>query len=78
MAVSKKDLANLIQQLPDQDIPLVADFLKRLISNPLDTHIPFDDEELTEDDLKAIEQAELEFQQGKTIRLKDFEHELRN
>lgn len=64
--------------LVDKDIPLVADFLKRLISHPLDAHIPFDDEELTEDDLKAIEQAELEFQQGKTIRLKDIEHELRN
>lgn len=78
MAVSKKDLAKLIHQLPDKDIPLVADFLKRLISNPLDANIPCDDEELSENDLKAIEQAELEFKQGKTIRLKDIEHELRN
>lgn len=46
--------------------------------DPFDVHIPFDDEELTEDDLNAIEQAELEFQQGKTVRLKDIEHELRN
>lgn len=78
MAVSKKDLANLIHQLPDKDIPLVADFLKRHISNPLDANIPYDEEELSENDLIAIEQAELEFKQGKTIRLKDIEHELRN
>jgi len=78
LAVSKKELANLIQQLPDKDIPLVADFLKRLISNPLDTHIPYDDEDLTEEDLKAIEKAELEFKQGRLINLKDIEHDLRN
>ncbi|AZK45174.1 hypothetical protein [Paenibacillus lentus] len=62
MAVSKKDLANLIHQLPDKDIPLVADFLKRLISNPQDAHIPYDDEELSENDLKAIEHAEIRIQ----------------
>lgn len=78
MAASKKELAELIQQLSDKDVPLVTDFLKRLISNPLDVHIPYDDEELTEDDLKAIKKAELEFKQGRTISLKNIEHELRN
>ena len=78
MAVSKKELTNLVQQLSDKDIPLVADFLKRLLSNPLDAHIPYDDEELTEDDLKAIDKAELEYKTGQTISLKDIEHELQN
>lgn len=78
MAVSKKELTSLIHQLSDKDVPLVADFLKRLISDPLDAHIPYDDEELTEDDLKAIDKAELEFKQGQTISLQDIEHELQN
>lgn len=78
MGVSKSDLNKLIQQLPEQDIPLVAEFLKRLISHPLDYHIPYDDEPLTDDDLRAIEKAQIEFNQGKTIRLEEIEDELRN
>ena len=78
MALSKDDLNKLIQQLADVDVPLVAEFLKRLISHPQDSHIPYDDEPLTEDDLRAIKQADMEFNQGKTISLRDIEHELRN
>jgi hypothetical protein len=78
MAKSKKDLTELIHQLSDKDVPLVADFLKRLITHPLDAHIPYDDEPLTEDDLKAISKADLEVKQGLTIKLRDIEHELRN
>ena len=75
MILSKNDLNLLIQQLSDKDVPLVADFLKRLISHPLDYIIPYDDEPLTEDDLRAVEESIIEFQQHKTIRLKDIEHE---
>lgn len=68
----------MVDQLSEKDIPLVADFLKRLISHPLEYEIPYDDELLTEDDLKAIEDVRIDFEQGKTIKLKDIEHELRN
>lgn len=65
MAISKKELTTLVQQLSEQDIPLVVDLLKRLIKNPLDAHIPYDDEPLTEEDIKDIEIARKEFADGK-------------
>jgi hypothetical protein len=78
VAVNKKDLAELINKLPDKDIHLVADLVKRLISHPDDYHIPYDDEELTDDDIKAILQGRKEFQEGKTIKFEDILHELQD
>lgn len=78
MAVNKKYLAELINKLPDKDIHLVADLVKRLISHPDDYHIPYDDEELTDDDIKAIQQGRKEFQEGKTIKFEDILHELQD
>jgi hypothetical protein len=78
MAVSKKELSDLLEKLSDKDVPLVAELIHRLISHPLDSNIPYDDEPLTEDDIKAIEKARLEFKKGLTINLKDIEDELRN
>jgi len=78
MAVSKEELANLLEKLSDTDLPLVADLVYRLISHPLDVNIPFDDEPLTDDDIKAIEKARWEYKNGLTVNLKDIENELRN
>jgi hypothetical protein len=78
MGITKKELTDLVQKLSDKDVPLVADLIHRLISHPLDSNIPFDDEPVTDDDIKAIEKAKLEFQKGLTFKLKDIEHELRN
>jgi hypothetical protein len=78
VAVNKKDLAELINKLPDKDIHLVADLVKRLISPSDDYHIPYDDEELTDDDIKAIQQGRKEFQEGKTIKFEDILHELQD
>lgn len=78
MAVSKKELTVLIQRLSEKDVPLVLDLLKRLTNNSLDEHIPYDDEPLTDDDIQAIEKSKKEFVEGKAIKLKDIEHELRN
>ncbi|MET3208733.1 UNVERIFIED_CONTAM: hypothetical protein ABIC26_001672 [Paenibacillus sp. PvR008] len=77
-AVNKKELSQLIQQLPDKDVPLVADLIKRLINHPLDSHIPFDDEPLTDSDIQAMKNAKKEFNKGTSFKLKDFENELRN
>ncbi|MGM1019506.1 MAG: hypothetical protein ACQEXV_02905 [Bacillota bacterium] len=78
MAVNKKELSQLIQQLPDKDVPLVADLIKRLINHPLDSHIPYDDEPLTDSDIQAMKNAKKEFDNGTSFKLKDFENELRN
>jgi hypothetical protein len=78
MAVSKKELSDLLEKLSDKDVPLVAELIHRLISHPLDSNIPYDDEPLTADDIEAIEKARLEFKKGLTINLKDIEDELRN
>ncbi|MGD9679365.1 MAG: hypothetical protein AB7V16_13570 [Vulcanibacillus sp.] len=78
MAISKKELTALIQKLPDKDVPLFLDLVKRLTNHPLDEHIPYDDEPLTEDDIQSIVLANKEFIEGKTVKLKDIEHELRN
>jgi hypothetical protein len=77
MAISKKELANLINKLSDNDIPLVADLVKRLIL-PADYNIPYDDEPLTEDYIQAIHEAQQEFLEGKTIKFEDIKHELQN
>ncbi|MFC5528878.1 hypothetical protein [Cohnella yongneupensis] len=77
MAISKRELNELIDKLSDNDIPLVADLVKRLI-HPADYHIPFDDEPLTEDDIQAINEARRDFLEGKTIKFEDIKHELQN
>ncbi|WP_202079109.1 hypothetical protein [Caldalkalibacillus salinus] len=77
MAISKDELSKMIQQLPEQDLDLVHNLVKRLI-NSTDSHIPYDDEPLTEDDKRAIKEAKIEYQQGKTLNLKDIENELRS
>ncbi len=77
MAISKKELNDLIDKLSDNDIPLVADLVKRLI-HPADYHIPYDDEPLSEDDIQAINEARRDFLEGKTIKFEDIKHELQN
>ncbi|WP_410513132.1 hypothetical protein PaeBR_01260 [Paenibacillus sp. BR2-3] len=77
MAMSKKELNNLIDKLSDKDVPLVADLVKRLI-HPADFYIPYDDEPLTEDDIQAIKEGREEFLKGETINLEDIIHDLQN
>ncbi|PWV87366.1 hypothetical protein DFQ01_1622 [Paenibacillus cellulosilyticus] len=77
MAINKKELSELINKLSDNDIPLVADLVKRLI-HPADYHIPYDDEPLTQDDIEAVDEANQEFLEGKTIKFEDIKHELQN
>jgi len=77
MAISKKELSELIDKLPDHDVPLVADLVKRLI-HPSDGQIPYDDEPLTEDDRQAIREAKNEYLEGKTIKFEDILDELQN
>ena len=77
MAIGKKELSELIDQLSENDISLVADLVKRLI-HPADYHIPYDDEPLTEEDIQAIHEARIEYREGKTISFEDIKHELQS
>jgi hypothetical protein len=78
VVVNKKELSEMVHQLSEKDLPLVSEFLIRLLEHPKDSNIPYDDEPLTNDDIQAIEQSKKEFQTGYSIKLKDIEHDLRN
>lgn len=75
MAIQKTELTKMIQNLSDNDVPLVYNLLSRLINHPNDEHIPFDNEPLTDNDLNAIKEAEEDYKKKRTIRLEDFENE---
>ena len=77
MAVTKSDLNQLIQQLNDDDLPLAEDFLKKLVFKS-NRHIPWDDEPVTEDDLRDIKRAKDSFARGEGIKFKDVIDELLN
>lgn len=73
MSTNKKELNELIEQLSDKDISLLTDLAKKLI-HPEDYFIPYDDEPLTEDDVKAIEEGHKEYLEGKTIPFEEILH----
>ena len=55
---------NMIELIPDTDMPIVIEVLKRFIS--------YDNDDIaTEDDILAIQKAEREFDEGKTVNLND-------
>ncbi|WP_036701401.1 hypothetical protein [Paenibacillus sp. J14] len=78
MAFSKDDLNKLIQQLPDDALPIAADFLKKLATTPHSKNIPWDDEPTTKEDLEEIAEAKKSFARGEGIKLKDVIDELLN
>ncbi|MBD2848673.1 hypothetical protein IDH44_26175 [Paenibacillus sp. IB182496] len=79
MAVTKDQLNKLIQQLPDDVLPIAADFLEKLVSNPSQyRHIPWDNEPTTDEDLKEIKEAKASFARGEGIKLKDVINDLLN
>ena len=78
MSVTKDDLNKLIQQLPDNVLPLAADFLGKLVVNPKVRDIPWDDEPTTQQDIADIRKAKESFARGEGIKLKDVIDELLN
>lgn len=78
MAVSKDHLNKLIQQLPEEALPIAADFLEKLVTNKEYRHIPWDDEPTTQDDIEAIKKAKESFRRGESITLKDVIDDLLN
>lgn len=64
---ARAQMMNMIELLPDTEIPLVIEVLKRFISYEVD------DTTATPDDIRAIEEGEKEYAAGETISLEDFE-----
>jgi len=78
MSITKDDLNKLIQQLPENVLPLAADFLGKLVVNPNVHNIPWDDEPTTQQDIEDIMKAKESFSRGESIKLKDVIDELLN
>jgi hypothetical protein len=78
MSITKDDLNKLIQLLPDNVLPIAADFLEKLVSNPNIQYIPWDDEPTTQQDIEDIKNAKESLRSGEGIKLKDVINELLN
>ncbi|MBA9086823.1 hypothetical protein FHR92_003303 [Fontibacillus solani] len=78
MAVSKDDLNKLIQQLPDEALPIAANFLEKLATTPHYRNISWDDEPTTKEDLEDIAKAKQSIARGEGIKLNDVIDELLN
>ncbi|MBS4205743.1 hypothetical protein [Lederbergia citrea] len=76
MAVKKDELAEMVYYLSEKDIPLVYNLLTRLINQPKDEHIAYDNEPLTEKDLEAIKEAEEDYKHGRTIPFEEIEDDI--
>lgn len=78
MAVSKDHLNKLIQQLPEDALPIAAEFLEKLAANSNYRKIPWDDEPTTQEDLDDIARAKKSIARGEGIKLKDVIDDLLN
>lgn len=82
MVVTKHDLHQLIDEIPEQEHQAAADYLKRLRDLANDPvyqafmNAPIDDEPLTEEDLAAIKEAEAEIARGEYYSLEDIRNDL--
>jgi hypothetical protein len=65
----KEQMHELLDRVPEKALPVLLSVLRHLASSgdaPLVTaeEAPFDDEPLTAEDLRAIEQSEKDFEEG--------------
>ncbi|MEK7409495.1 MAG: hypothetical protein AAB225_30890 [Acidobacteriota bacterium] len=78
MTVTKRDLHQLVERLPDADVQTVYRMLLAL-SDPVLLSLltaPFDDEPEAEDERAAVEEARQEIARGEGIPLEDIKREL--
>ena len=82
MSLPKERLYQLIDQLPESELAVVERFLEFVISGATDPVLqallkaPYDDEPLTEQELEAIHEGEVQFTEGKYDNLDDVTKEL--
>lgn len=80
--MTKQDLYNLVDVLPEQELIIARRFLEFLIQSKSDPMLralmnaPADDEPITHDDLKAIDEAKQDIQQKRVQSLEDVKAEL--
>jgi len=74
MSIPKKELYRIIDALPEQKVMEALRLLQSLLSQDSDDEFfqnpPIDDEPLTEEDLKAIKEAEEAIANGEVYALK--------
>lgn len=78
---TKERLHQLIEELPDQDLPGIERLLLDLLTSgdPLVRTLltaPEDDEPVTDEDLEALRQAREDFAAGRTVSLDEVKREL--
>jgi len=76
MHASKKELHQLVDQLPENIIFTVKQFIRFMLLEQKNVdfylqHLPYDDEPLTEEEIEAIKQSEDDIKNGKVYSLKD-------
>ncbi|MEK5475622.1 hypothetical protein NYE70_01595 [Paenibacillus sp. FSL R5-0407] len=72
MSVPNDELENIIGNLNEKNKVVAKSFLSWLLEKQLDE----DDDSLTPEDIQAIEQGRIEFQNGQTKSLEDLKREL--
>jgi hypothetical protein len=68
MAVNREDLHKIIDKIPGHKLPSVADLLKRIYEE--------DDEKVSEEEMKEIEEAEKRIANGEYITLDELIQDL--
>ncbi|MFA5880623.1 MAG: hypothetical protein WC834_00385 [Eubacteriales bacterium] len=68
MSASREELHRVIEKLREKDIESLLHLLNRIVSN-------YDEDELTEEELKEIEEAEARMAKGEYIDLNDLKKE---
>jgi|GEM_PF-1177450 len=64
---ARAQMMSMVELIPETEIPLIIEVLKRFISYEADDDIA------TPDDIIAIEEGEKEYMAGQTLSLDDFE-----
>lgn len=64
---ARAQMMSMVELIPEKEIPLIIEVLKRFISYEADDDIA------TPDDIIAIEEGEKEYMAGQTLSLDDFE-----
>lgn len=78
MSMTRTELHRLVDALPDESLPSAAILLRRArdpVAAELDA-APYDDEELTDEDLRAVEEARSELRHlfGQTLKRRRTAH----
>lgn len=77
--MTRRDLYRLIDRLPESELPIVKAYLEGLergakVSEYLDS-CPYDDEELTDQELEQIDVGLEEVRRGDTVSLEEFKRQ---